>query len=83
MDTKVHFLAIPAQEFSKILTDPRHQYLSDLLKLHHWHHRQYYKFIVPDQNPVEIRDLLDRMDIRYFYTVIPFQFHCNILTPII
>ena len=83
MEAKVHFLAIPAQEFSKILTAPRFQFLSDLLSFHQWQHREGYKFITPSKNPVEIRDLLDRMDIRYFYTVIPFQFHCNILTPLI
>ena len=69
MKAKIHFLAINATEFSKILTEARHQYLNNLFYKEVWHHQTHYKYIVCGHNPAEIREILDRDEIPYFYTV--------------
>ena len=68
MKAKIHFLAINAKEFSKILAEERHQYLSNLFNYHHWQHRNEFKFIVPDEEPAEIMEILDINMIPYLYT---------------
>ncbi len=67
MKAKIHFLAINATEFSKILTEARHQHLSNLFNHYHWQHRKEFKFIVPDEEPAEIIEILNINSIPYFY----------------
>jgi len=68
MKAKIHFLAINATEFSKILTEPRYEYLSKLFSRQYWHHRENYKFIVPNEEPAEIMEILCINSIPYLYT---------------
>lgn len=71
MRAKIHFLAIPDKEFSKIITEEANAYILTLVDRYNWNHRINYKFITPICPPLELIQQLSQANIQHVYIEFP------------
>ena len=74
MDTKVHFLLIPDQEFAKILTYTSLGYLAQITSHLYWHHLPGCKLTVSSDYNAELINQLLIHNISYERSILHFNF---------
>lgn len=74
MDTKVHFLIIPDQEFAKILTYPSLGYLAQITSNIIWHHFPGCKITISNEYNAELINQLLIHNISYERSLLHFNF---------